>query len=125
MSIRIIPVHDVDVRKGRSMAEKKTRQAVAKKQGSAKNTGSNKPSFVNSISFKIMGLTVGALAIAVVLVLVISIGRFRTFLTGQISNQILYMAQAERYLVDLETGGVSATVSQYGGVLDEVSLEGY
>ena len=92
---------------------------------SKKKAGVGKASLVSSISFKIMSLVVGCLAVAVILILFISVKSFKKSMLEQITNQITYMAQAERYLVDEETGGVSATVSQYADVLKDVELKGY
>ncbi len=91
---------------------------MSQKQGS-------KQSFFNSISFKIMLLVIASLTIAILSVLIITVQKFKSSMVEQIKSQILFMAEAETYLSDSETGGLNATVSQYDGVLHDIKLTGY
>ena len=86
---------------------------------------SSKQSFVNSICFRIMMLVVAALTIAILSVMIITVEKFKSSMVEQIKTQLLFMAEAETYLTDSETGGLSATVSQYTNILGDVKLEGY
>lgn len=90
-----------------------------------KQQSNEKTSFLNSICFKIMMLVIASLVIAVVVILLLTVSRFKTSMTDQISTQMQYMAETERDVVDVETGGVTQMVSRYAEILDQVDVAGY
>lgn len=86
--------------------------------------GSAKTSFLHSISFKIMLLVILSLSITVCSIVVLIVREAKHTMTEQIQAYMLYVAQSERTMVDIETGGIDATVAQYEAVLQDVKLEG-
>ena len=93
-----------------------------KEKGSA--GGSAKTSFLHSISFKIMLLVVVSLAVTVCSVVILIVKEAKGTMTEQVQAYMLYVAQSERTMVDVETGGVDATVAQYTAILEDVKLDG-
>ena len=96
----------------------------------AKNKGNNKgadvkTSFFNSICFKIMMLVIASMVAAVLIVMLLTVTRFKDSMVEQISTQMQYMAETERDVVDVETGGVTQMVSRYAEILDTVKIVGY
>ncbi|MCR5421331.1 MAG: methyl-accepting chemotaxis protein [Lachnospiraceae bacterium] len=90
-----------------------------------KKKDDSKTSFFNSICFRIMMLVILSVVAAVLLVLVLTITKFKKSMIDQLSTQMLYMAETERDVVDVETGGVTQMVSRYAEILDPVKIEGY
>ena len=90
-----------------------------------KQQADNKTSFINSMCFKIMILVIASLVGAVVIVMVLTVTRFKDSMVEQISTQMQYMAETERDVVDVETGGVTEMVSRYAEILDSDKIVGY
>ncbi len=112
------------------------KQMFNKKGNTAKDTGASatpktgnaakeKTTFLNSICFKIMLLVIAAMFVAVLVVMLITVSKFKKSMTDQISTQLLYMAETERDFVDEETGGVVQMIENYAALLDPVKIEGY
>ena len=80
--------------------------------------------FVNSIKFKVMTLVVLAMVVSVTVSMLILIKDEKRLMKDEVSAYMLYMAQAETNRLDLETGGVDATVSQYEAILKDRKIEG-
>ena len=85
----------------------------------------DKTSFFSSIRFKIMLLVTASLTVAVFVVMMLTVTRFKNSMVDQIGTQMLYMAETERNVIDVETGGVTQMVSRYAEILDPVGVEGY
>ena len=85
----------------------------------------DKTSFINSMCFKIMMLVIASLVVAVVIVMLLTVSRFKDSMVEQISTQMQYMAETERNVVDVETGGVTQMVARYAEILDPVDIAGY
>ena len=96
-----------------------------KEKGSVKNTTGQKVSFINSICFKIIALVCASMIVAVVIVMLLTVSRFKQSMADQVSAQLQYMAEAERDSIDTITGGVVQMISSYAEILDSVGIEGY
>ena len=90
-----------------------------------KQQAKDKTSFFNSMCFKIMMLVIASLVVAVVIVMLLTVSRFKDSMVDQISTQMQYMAETERNVVDVETGGVTQMVARYAEILDPVDIAGY
>ena len=104
------------------------KKAVAKKNDVKKKEvkkNTEKVSFINSICFKIMMLVIASLVIAVVVVMLLTITRFKKAMVTQMNTQLLYMAETEKNVIDVETGGVVQMISNYADILDTVRIDGY
>ncbi|MCR5356306.1 MAG: methyl-accepting chemotaxis protein [Lachnospiraceae bacterium] len=86
---------------------------------------SEKVSFLNSICFKIMMLVIASLVVAVFVVMLLTITRFKKAMVTQMNTQLLYMAETEKNVIDVETGGVVQMISNYADILDTVRIDGY
>ena len=96
-----------------------------KRKVKKENNSVEKTPFFNSICFKIMGLVMASMIIAVLVVMLITVSKFKAAMTDQISTQLLYMAETERDVIDVETGGVVQMIQNYADILDPVSISGY
>ena len=83
-----------------------------------------KVSFLNSIKAKIIGLVVVAMVISVLVSMLIVIKNTKKVMQEQISAYMLYMAEKEAAILDLETGGIAATTEQYKAYLSDVKVGG-
>ncbi|MCR4806299.1 MAG: methyl-accepting chemotaxis protein [Lachnospiraceae bacterium] len=84
-----------------------------------------KVKFINSICFKIIMLVCSSMIVAVTIVMLLTVRRFKASMTDQINNQLQFMAVAEKDSIDAITGGVIQMIENYAEILDPVSLEGY
>ena len=84
-----------------------------------------KVKFINSICFKIIMLVCSSMIVAVMIVMLLTVRRFKASMTDQINNQLQFMAVAEKDSIDAITGGVIQMIENYAEILDPVSLEGY
>ncbi|MCR5507422.1 MAG: methyl-accepting chemotaxis protein [Lachnospiraceae bacterium] len=82
-------------------------------------------SFLNSICFKIIMLIVASMVIAVFVVLLLTVSRFRKSMNTQTETLLLYMADSEKSEIDAQTGGVVQMIENYAEILDPVTVEGY
>jgi methyl-accepting chemotaxis protein len=96
-----------------------------KRKVKKENNTVEKTSFFNSICFKIMGLVMASMFVAVLVVMLITVSKFKTSMTDQIGTMLLYMAETERDVIDVETGGVVQMIQNYADILDPVSISGY
>ena len=96
-----------------------------KKVKENKNQQQNKTGFINSICFKIVLLVCASMIIAVTIVMLLTVSRFKESMANQVNTQLLYMAEAERDSIDVITGGVVQMISNYAEILDPVGVEGY
>lgn len=101
------------------------KQQSKKKAGAGRKGSDSGTSFLNSICFKIMMLVIASLVVAVVVILLLTVSKFKSSMIEQISTQMQYMAETERDVIDVETGGVTQPVSRYADILDTVSIAGY
>ncbi|MBR4719365.1 MAG: methyl-accepting chemotaxis protein [Lachnospiraceae bacterium] len=101
------------------------KQQSKKKAGTARKGPDSGTTFLNSICFKIMMLVIASLVVAVVIVMLLTVSRFKDSMVEQISTQMQYMAETERDVIDVETGGITQPVSRYAEILDTVKIEGY
>lgn len=106
------------LRTERIKMEKNERKKKEKAGNSAKT------SFFHSISFKIMMLIIVCLAVTVSTVVILITRETKAAMTEQVQAYMLYVAESERNMVDVETGGIDATVAQYTAILENVKLEG-
>ena len=83
-----------------------------------------KVSFLNSIQAKIIGLVVVGMVISVLVSMLIVIKNAKKVMQDQISAYMLYMAEREAKILDLETGGVATTTEQYKSYLSDVKVGG-
>lgn len=96
-----------------------------KEKGSVKKATGKKVSFINSICFKIIALVCASMIVAVVVVMLLTVSKFKQSMADQVSTQLQYMAEAERDSIDTITGGVVQMISSYAEILDPVGMEGY
>ncbi len=96
-----------------------------KERDSARKATGQKVSFIDSICFKIIALVCVSMIVAVVIVMLLTVSKFKQSMADQVSTQLQYMAEAERDSIDTITGGVVQMISSYAEILDPVSLEGY
>lgn len=77
----------------------------------------DKVSVFSSIKFKIISLVLVAMVLSVCVTMFIVVSENKSVMNASISEYMLYMAEAETTRVDLETGGIEATTSQYDSIL--------
>ncbi len=95
-----------------------------KKKAGSEAGAVTKKSFFHSITFKVTLVVVLSLVVAATTVVIIVVKQAKASMSEQITSSMLYMAEAERTLLDSETGGISATVQQYTDILQDVKIEG-
>ncbi len=83
-----------------------------------------KVSFIHSIKAKIIALVVVAMVISVLVSMLIVVKKEKSLMEDQISAYMLYMAEKEAKILDLETGGIAVTTDQYKSYLDGVKVGG-
>ena len=93
------------------------------KNDAAKNAGKDKVSFIHSLSFKMIMLIVICTAVSVVTCLTIVVNKSKSELKDTTHNYLLYMAEAERNLLNQKTmPGVGADF--FASMLSDVAVEG-
>ena len=100
--------------------KKEEKKVTGKQESSAVKTP-----FINSICFKIIALVCSSMIVAVVVVLLITVSKFKQSMTEQVDTQLLFIAHAEKDTIDEVTGGVVQMISSYADILDPVSIRGY
>ncbi len=103
--------------KSKMKEEKKTNRKAAE--------GVTKTPFINSICFKIIALVCASMIVAVVVIMLLTISKFKQSMADQMNTQLQYMAEAERDSIDVITGGVVQMISSYADILDPVGISGY
>ena len=83
-----------------------------------------KVSFIHSIKAKIIALVVVAMAVSVLVSMLIVVKKEKSLMEDQISAYMLYMAEKEAKILDLETGGIAVTTDQYKSYLGDVKVTG-
>ncbi len=99
------------------------KKAVKVKADKAEAVG--KVPFLHSICFKIMMLVVASMVVVVFAVLLLTVTRFKKSMISQMNEQLLFMAESEKYAIDSETGGVVQMIENYAAILDPVKIDGY
>ncbi len=89
-----------------------------------KKQENGKVSFFASITFKIMLLVAVCLAITVVTTTLVLVKNAKTEISDVTQKYMLYIAQAERDLLDTKTGGAELDYEGYNELLSDVVVDG-